>query len=68
LGIVTLFESKQLRGKNERKLASELLAAAFRYRPERIDCRNTSKKIYITIPTSQAIAALGVGIAIEYIM
>jgi hypothetical protein len=66
LGIVTLFKSKQLRGKNERKLASELLAAAFPYHPERIDCRNTSKKIYITIPT--VIAALGVGIAIEYIM
>ena len=42
-------------GKNELELASELLAAAFRYRPERIYLRNASKKIYRTIPTSQAI-------------
>ncbi|WP_268812034.1 hypothetical protein [Aphanizomenon flos-aquae] len=38
------------------------------HRPERIDCRNASKKIYRTIPTGQAIASLAVGIATEYIM
>ncbi|MBD2139518.1 hypothetical protein H6F32_18575 [Anabaena sp. FACHB-1237] len=49
-------------------MSSELLAAAFRYRPERIYLRNASKKIYRTIPTGQAIAALEVSMATEYIM
>ena len=57
-----------LTAKNERKLASELLAAAFRYRPERIHFRTTSKTVYRTIPTGQAIASVAVGIATEYIM
>jgi hypothetical protein len=52
---------------SENKLSSELLAAAFRYRPERIYLRKASKKIYRTIPTVQAIATLGLSIATEYI-
>jgi hypothetical protein len=53
---------------SENKLSSELLAAAFRYRPERIYLRKASKKIYKTIPTGQGIASLSLGMATECII